>query len=117
MNSLKKFTEKNLEIRKFDFKVGDEIAVSSKLKEGDKTKVGVFEGLVLKRNHGEEPGATFTVRKLFGAISVERIFPLHSPIIDNIKVLKSHKVRRAKLYYLRDATGKKAKLKLIKTKA
>ena len=114
MNSLDNFTKNNLEIKQLKFNVGDEIAVYSKFKEGDKNKVGVFEGLVLKRSHGEEPGATFTVRKLFGAISVERIFPLHSPIIDNIKVLKSYKIRRAKLYYLRDATGKKAKLKLRK---
>lgn len=76
-----------------------------------KEKIQVFEGVVISRKHKNEIGATFTVRKVISGIGVERIFPLHSPTIEKIEILKRAKVRRAKLYYLRKLKGKKAKLK------
>ena len=78
-------------------------------REGRKTQI--FEGRVLARKHGSEPGATITVRKEISGLGVERIFPLHSPIIEKIEVIKRGKVRRAKLYYLRKAAGQQAKIK------
>lgn len=101
-------------MEKTDFRAGDTIAVRQKVKEGDKEKIQVFEGIVIARKHGQESGATFTVRKVSGGIGVERIFPLHLPTLEKIEVLKKGKVRRAKLYYLRTAKGKKAKVKEIK---
>ena len=76
-------------------------------------KVQDFEGIVIARKHGKEMGATITVRKVISGVGVERIFPLHLPTIEKIEVLKKGKVRRAKLYYLRTAKGKKGKLKQI----
>ncbi len=76
-----------------------------------KEKVQIFEGMVLARKHGKEIGATITVRKIISGIGCEKIFPLHSPLIEKIEILKRGKVRRAKLYYLRKAKGKRAKLK------
>jgi large subunit ribosomal protein L19 len=80
-------------------------------KEGDKERTQTFEGLVLARKHGKEMGATITVRKVVSGIGVEKIFPIHSPTIEKIEILKRGKVRRAKLYYLREAKGRKARLK------
>ncbi len=82
-------------------------------KEKDKEKIQVFEGIVLARKHGREIGATITVRKIIDGIGVERIFPLHLPTIEKIEVLRRSKVRRAKLYYLRKAKGKRARLKKV----
>lgn len=113
-NKLEKFISSNLKKRDFDFKTGDQVIVHSRFKEDGKDKTILFEGLVLKRNHGKDSGATFTVRKVIDGIGVERTFPLHSPLINKVEILKSYKVRRAKLYYLRKATGKRAKLKEIK---
>ncbi len=90
---------------------GDIIRVYQKIKEGDKEKTQVFEGQVLARKHGNEAGATITVRREISNIGVEKIFPIHSPIIEKIEVLKRGKARRAKLYYLRKATGQRAKIK------
>jgi len=90
---------------------GDTIKVHQKVKEGDKERIQIFEGLVIARKHGKGISATITVRKVTGGIGVERIFPIHSPSIDKIEVLRHGKTRRAKLYYLRTAKGKKAKLK------
>lgn len=91
---------------KLDFKAGDTVKVHQKIKEGDKTRVQTFEGLVLARKHGKEAGARFTVRKVIDGIGVERIFPLYSPMIDKIEVLKRATVRRAKLYYVREKAAK-----------
>jgi large subunit ribosomal protein L19 len=85
--------------------------VHQKIREGDKERIQVFEGLVLARKHGKEAGATITVRKVISGIGVERIFPLHSPTLQKIEIMKSGKVRRSKLYYLRRLKGKKARLK------
>ncbi len=89
---------------------GDQIRVHVKIKEGEKERIQIFEGILLARNN---PGIreTITVRKVSFGLGVERIFPLHSPIIDKIEVVKRNKVRRAKLYYLRKLRGKAARLK------
>lgn len=81
---------------------GDTVRVMQKIKEGAKTRLQAFEGLVLSVKHGTTAGATFTVRKVVGGIGVEKIFPLFSPNIDAIEVLRRSKVRRSKLYYIRD---------------
>lgn len=92
------------------FHVGDTVRVSAKVKEGSRERIQVFEGIVIKRQNG---GAreTFTVRKNSNGIGVEKTWPLHSPIVEKIDVIRRGKVRRAKLYYLRDRVGKRAKVK------
>ncbi len=94
-----------------EIKAGDTVKVHQRVKEGEKTRIQVFEGVALAVKHGKGVNATFTVRKISQGIGVERIFPLHSPVIEKIEVVKHAKVRRAKLYYLRAAKGKKARLK------
>jgi len=89
------------------FGPGDTVRVHVQIKEGDKTRVQPFEGVVIGR-HGRDVQETFTVRKVSFGIGVERIFPVHSPLIENIEVLRRGHVRRAKLYYLREKRGKKA---------
>ena len=93
-----------------DFNVGDTVRVYGKIKEGNRERIQMFEGIVLKRQGG---GArdTFTVRKNSNGIGVEKTWPVHSPFVDNIEVVRRGKVRRAKLYYLRDRVGKAAKVK------
>ena len=93
-----------------DFNVGDIVKVYAKVIEGSRERIQVYEGTVLKRQNG---GAreTFTVRKLSNGVGVEKTWPLHSPIIDKIEVVRRGKARRAKLFYLRDRVGKKAKVK------
>ncbi len=90
---------------------GDTVKVYQKIKEGDKERTQIFEGLVIARKHGKEMGSTITVRKVISGVGVERIFPLHSPVIEKIEISKKGKARRAKLYYLRKAKGKRAKLR------
>ncbi len=92
------------------FNAGDTITIHYKIKEGNKERIQNFRGVVIQLN-GEGMTKTFTVRKMSGNIGVERIFPLFSPFIDLIEVNKRGRVRRAKLYYLRDLTGKKARIK------
>jgi len=92
------------------FKAGDTVKVYSRIKEGDKERIRVFEGVVIRKRKGTT-GATFTVRKISYGVGVEKIFPLHSPTIDEIKVISKGKVRRARLYYLRKLRGKAARLK------
>lgn len=93
-----------------EFKVGDTLRVHVKIIEGQRERIQVFEGYVLKRQHGGV-NETFTVRKLSSGIGVEKTFPLHSPRIDKIEVVKKGKVRRAKLNYMRQRTGKAARIK------
>jgi large subunit ribosomal protein L19 len=93
-----------------EFKAGDTVNVHVKIVEGDKERVQQFKGTVLQRR-GEGATETFTVRKIASGVGVERIFPIHSPIIDKIDVLRYGRVRRARLFYLRDKTGKKARIK------
>ncbi|GLI35818.1 MAG: 50S ribosomal protein L19 [Deltaproteobacteria bacterium] len=92
------------------FRIGDTVKVHVKIREGDKERIQVFEGLVI-RHHKGLMGATFTVRKVSYGVGVERIFPLHSPSIDRIEVLRRGRVRRARLYYLRDRVGKAARIR------
>ena len=94
------------ERKALDMKAGDTVKVHQKIQEKGKTRIQIFEGLVLARKHGAEAGATFTVRKTAGGYGVERIFPLYSPAIDKIEVTKRAKVRRSKLYYIRDKAAK-----------
>ena len=93
-----------------DFRVGDTVKVFAKVKEGNRERIQVFEGTVLKRQNG---GAreTFTVRKFSNGVGVEKTWPVHSPIVEKIEVVRHGKVRRAKLNYLRDRVGKAAKVK------
>lgn len=116
MKILTKYLKKNIP----DIRPGDKIAVHYKIADDNptspqkglrgtgKARTQIFEGIVLKRQHGKEIGATFTVRKISFSIGVEKTFPLHSPNIVKIEKKKSAQVRRAKLYYLRDLVGKKA---------
>ncbi len=94
-----------------DFGPGDTVKVQVKIKEGDKERLQAFEGVIISRTRG--PQASFTVRKISFGQGVERIFPIHSKVIDKIDVLRSSKVRRAKLYYLRSLRGKAARLREV----
>jgi large subunit ribosomal protein L19 len=99
-----------------DFKVGDTVRVHAKIIEGDKERIQIFEGIVISRANSSNR-ATFTVRKISYGIGVERIFPLHSPRIDKIEVVTRGRVRRAKLYYLRELSGKAARIKGTRVQA
>ncbi len=92
------------------FKAGDTVNVYVRIKEGDKERVQVFKGVVIQRR-SQGSTETFTVRKISGGVGVERIFPIHSPIVERIEVLRRGKVRRARIFYLRDKIGKKARIK------
>lgn len=94
-----------------EFRVGDIVRVHQRIREGGKERIQVFEGVVIARKHGTGMSGTFTVRRIASGVGVERIFPLHSPAIVKIERTHSSKVRRAKLYFLRGLSGKKAKLK------
>ena len=96
-----------------EFKSGDTVSVGVKVIEGEKSRIQIFKGLVIAISAGSGMGKTFTVRKVSNGVGVERIFPLHSPNLDSIDVVKKGKVRRAKLYYLRNLQGKAAKVKEI----
>jgi len=110
-NKLEKFNQTQLKKELPNIRPGDTISVYQKIKEGEKERIQTFEGLVIARKHGKGISATITVRKVISGVGVEKVFPIHSPLIEKIEVLKRGKVRRAKLYYLRRAKGKKAKLK------
>jgi large subunit ribosomal protein L19 len=91
-------------------RVGDTVKVHVKIREGDKERIQVFEGIII-RHHRGRMGATFTVRKVSYGVGVERIFPVHSPQIDRIEVLRQGRVRRSRLYYLRKRVGKAARIR------
>jgi len=93
-----------------EFRVGDTIKVHYKIKEGSKERIQVFQGIVIQRR-GMGVGKTFTVRKVSNGVAVERIFPMHTPLIDKVEVVRFGQVRRAKLYYLRRVKGKAARVK------
>ena len=92
------------------FSVGDTVKVHVKIKEGNRERIQIFEGFVLKRQNGGI-GETFTVRRIASGVGVEKTFPLHSPLVEKIEVVKHGKVRRARLHYMRQRTGKSAKIK------
>ena len=98
-----------------DFRPGDTLRVSVRVREGDKERLQAFEGVCIARKNGGI-AETFTVRKISGGVGVERIFPLHSPSIDSITVVRQGRVRRAKLYYLRDRRGKSARIQERRTR-
>jgi len=100
----------NMEDRKeLGIKAGDTVRVHQKIQDKGKTRIQIFEGVVLARKHGDEAGATFTVRKVSSGIGVEKIYPLYSPNIDKIEIVKRAKVRRAKLYYIREKVAREIK--------
>jgi large subunit ribosomal protein L19 len=100
----------NMEERKnLGIRAGDTVRVHQKIQDKGKTRIQVFEGVVLARKHGNEPGATFTVRKVASGVGVEKIFPLYSPMIDKLEIVKRAKVRRAKLYYIREKVARQIK--------
>ena len=96
----------------FDIKAGDTVKVHLRIQEKGKTRIQTFEGLVLARKHGRENGGTITVRKVSNGVGVERIFPLYSPVIESIEITRRAKVRRSKLYFLRDVVAKAMRYKL-----
>ena len=111
MDLLKEVQKELVETREFAaFGAGDTVTVSYKIKEGDKERIQQFTGVVLQRR-GSGVTETFTVRKMSGSIGVERIFPISSPFIDDIKVMKKGRVRRARIFYFRERTGKAARIK------
>lgn len=110
MNLVKAVENEQLKDDVTEFSVGDRVRVNLKVVEGEKERVQAFEGTVIARKHGGM-NETFTVRRVSFGEGVERIFPLHSPNIDNIEVLSRGSVRRAKLYYLRDRSGKASRIK------
>ena len=110
---IKALEAENAEVRQAipDFKAGDTVNVHVKIKEGNKERIQQFQGAVIQRRHPNTNGETFTVRKVSNGIGVERIFPLLSPNIDKIEIIRRGKVRRARLYYLRGRQGKSARIK------
>ncbi len=97
-------------------RAGDTVSVHQKIQDKGKTRLQVFEGVVLSRKHGIEPGATFTVRKVSDGIGVEKIFPLYSPMIDKIEITRRSKMRRAKLYYIREKVAREIKRQMRRMK-
>ena len=105
----------NVEERKnLDIRAGDVVRIHQKIKEKGKIRLQVFEGLVISKKHGREAGETFTVRATLSGVGVEKIFPLYSPMIDKIEVVRRSKVRRAKLYYIKDKASREQRRKLHK---
>ena len=109
-NIIKNIEDAQMKAEVPQFNVGDTVRVSAKIKEGNRERIQVFEGTVLKKQ-GTGVRSTFTVRKISNGVGVEKTWPLHSPIVTKIQVVRKGKVRRAKLYYLRERIGKKAKVK------
>lgn len=105
------FTHKHYQLKKNipDINSGDRVRVHQKIREGNKERIQVFEGLVIKTQHGNGINGTFTVRRIASGVGVEKLFPLHSPVITKIEKVRSAKVRRAKLYYVRGLIGKAAR--------
>ncbi|MFH1842829.1 MAG: 50S ribosomal protein L19 [bacterium] len=110
MNIVDSFRRDSLRTDLPDFNIGDTVVLNVKIQEGGKTRVQAFEGVVMGRRGGGIE-ASLTVRKISSGIAVERVFPIESPNLDTIKVVKRGKVRRAKLYYLRGRTGRKARIR------
>ena len=109
---IKKIEEEQLKKDVPQFRVGDTVKVYGKIKEGNRERIQVFEGVVLKKQGGSNR-ATFTVRKTSNGIGVEKTWPLHSPLVEKVEVVRQGKVRRAKLNYLRGRSGKAAKVKAL----
>lgn len=99
-----------------DLKPGDTVRVWQKIEEKGKTRLQAFEGLVLARKHGNEAGGTFTVRKVASGVGVEKIFPVHSPMIDRVELVKRARMRRAKLYFIREKVARESRRQLRRQK-
>ena len=110
MDALKIISEGSLKKELPQFNVGDTVRVSVRIKEGERERIQVFEGTVIARKHGGI-AETFTVRRFSYGVGVERVFPIHSPFVEKVEVVRKGKVRRAKLYYLRSRSGKSARIK------
>ena len=110
MDAMKKITEGMIKEQKPQFDVGDTVRVAVRIKEGDKTRIQAFEGTVIAKRHGGI-AETFTVRRTSYGVGVERVFPINSPFVEGVEVIRHGKVARAKLYYLRGRSGKAAKVK------
>jgi large subunit ribosomal protein L19 len=110
MNAIESIEKEYLRMDLPDFRAGDTVKVYFKIQEGDKERIQIFEGVVIRKRKGNT-GATFTVRKISYSIGVERIFPLYSPFIEKIEVISRGRVRRSRLYYLRERKGKAARIK------
>ena len=110
MNAMQKMTEGMIKENQPKFEVGDTVRVAVRIKEGDKERIQAFEGTVIAKKHGGI-NETFTVRRVAHGCGIERVFPLHSPVVSKVEIVRCGKVRRAKLYYLRDRVGKAAKVK------
>lgn len=110
MDALKIISEGSLKKELPEFNIGDTVRVSVRIKEGERERIQVFEGTVIAKKHGGI-AETFTVRRFSYGVGVERVFPIHSPFVEKVEVVRKGKVRRAKLYYLRQRTGKAAKVK------
>ena len=110
MNLMQAFVEKHKKAEAPVVAIGDTVKVHLKVKEGNRERIQIFEGTVIAKKHGSV-GETFTVRRLSYGVGVEKVFPVHSPSIDKVEVVRHGKVRRAKLYYLRSRVGKAAKVK------
>ena len=109
MNTLQEVENEYLRSDLPEFRAGDTLRVHVKVSEGDKQRIQLFQGVVIARR-GTGTGESFTVRKMSGGIGVERVFPIHSPVLDKIEVVRRGRVRRAKLYYLRGLRGKAARI-------
>ncbi len=110
MDALKLISNSSMKETVPEFNVGDTVRVHVQIKEGEKSRIQVFEGTVIAKKHGGI-SETFTVRRVSHGCGIERVFPVHSPAVDKVEVVRHGKVRRAKLYYLRDRVGKAAKVK------
>lgn len=110
MDALKLISESSMKSEAPAFEVGDTVKVHVRIKEGQKYRIQVFEGTVIAKRHGGIQ-ETFTVRRVAHGCGIERVFPVHSPVVDKVEVVRHGKVRRSKLYYLRDRVGKAAKVK------
>lgn len=110
MDALKLISESSMKSEVPAFEVGDTVKVHVRIKEGQKYRIQVFEGTVIAKRHGGIQ-ETFTVRRVAHGYGIERVFPVHSPVVDKVEVVRHGKVRRSKLYYLRDRVGKAAKVK------
>ena len=110
MDALKLIAADSLKAEKFNFSVGDTVKVSVNIREGERERIQMFEGTVIAK-HGSGVSETFTVRRVSYGVGVERVFPVNSPNVKDVQVIRYGKVRRSKLYYLRDRVGKAAKVK------
>ena len=110
MDALKTIAQSSMKETAPEVKIGDTVKVHVKITEGDKSRIQIFEGTVIAKKHGGI-SETFTVRRVAHGVGIERVFPVHSPAVEKVELVRAGRVRRAKLYYLRDSVGKAAKVK------